>query len=130
MVICLERDADLHMAQLMPLPLTVSCFLVLAHPGSPDKGPLNVGMYDLQRLDSKVHTSQLSQTHPHDVQLKSYKNRVNNTRPIVQASSHYNRKEHSCFLHKPNSPQPSCHLMSINALTLVGCQEKHLAYKN
>jgi len=43
-VICLERDADLHMAQLMALPLTVSCFskiqigftfLVLAHPGSP-----------------------------------------------------------------------------------------------
>jgi len=24
-VICLERDADLHMAQLMPLLLTVSC---------------------------------------------------------------------------------------------------------
>jgi len=46
MVICLERDADLHMAQLMPLPLTVSCFrkiqigftsLVPAHPGSPRK---------------------------------------------------------------------------------------------
>ena len=44
MVICLERDADLHTAQLMPLPLTVSCFrkiqigftfLVPAHPGSP-----------------------------------------------------------------------------------------------
>ena len=51
MVICLERGADLHMAQLMPLPLIVSCFrkiqigftfLVLAHPGSPKKGPLNV----------------------------------------------------------------------------------------
>ena len=50
MVICLERDADLHMAQLMPLPLTVSCFskiqigftfLVLAHLGSLGKGPLN-----------------------------------------------------------------------------------------
>ena len=50
MVICLERDADLHMAQLMPLPLIVSCFskiqigftfLVLAHLGSPGKGPLN-----------------------------------------------------------------------------------------
>jgi len=49
-VICLERDADLHTAQLMPLPLTVSCFskiqigfafLVPAHPGSPGKGPLN-----------------------------------------------------------------------------------------
>jgi len=25
-VICLERDADLHTAQLLPLPLTVSCF--------------------------------------------------------------------------------------------------------
>jgi len=25
-VICLERGAELHMAQLMPLPLTVSCF--------------------------------------------------------------------------------------------------------
>jgi len=25
-VICLERTADLQMAQLMPLPLTVSCF--------------------------------------------------------------------------------------------------------
>ena len=27
MVICLERGADLHTAQLMPLPLTVSCCL-------------------------------------------------------------------------------------------------------
>jgi len=26
MVICLERNAELHMAQLIPLPLTVSCF--------------------------------------------------------------------------------------------------------
>jgi len=49
-VIYLERGADLHMAQLMPLPLTVSCFskiqigvtfLVLAYLGSPEKGPLN-----------------------------------------------------------------------------------------
>jgi len=46
MVICLERDADLHMAQLMPLLLTVSCFskiqigftfLVPAYPGGPGK---------------------------------------------------------------------------------------------
>ena len=45
-VICLERDADLHTAQLMPLLLTASCFskiqigftfLVPAHPGSPGK---------------------------------------------------------------------------------------------
>jgi len=26
MVVCLERGADLHMYELMPLPLTVSCF--------------------------------------------------------------------------------------------------------
>ena len=26
MVICLERGADVHMAQLMPLPVTVCCF--------------------------------------------------------------------------------------------------------
>ena len=55
MVICLERGADLHMAQVMPLPLTVSCFskiqidftfLVPAHPGThththPFNGPLS-----------------------------------------------------------------------------------------
>ena len=49
-VVCLERDADLHMAQLMPLPLTVSrfskiqigfTFLVPTHSGSPGQGPLN-----------------------------------------------------------------------------------------
>ena len=46
LVVCLERGADVHVAQLMPLPLTVSCFskiqigltfLVLVL----DKGPLN-----------------------------------------------------------------------------------------
>ena len=44
MVMCLEQGAELHMAQLTPLPLTVSCFskiqirftfLVPAHLGSP-----------------------------------------------------------------------------------------------
>jgi len=50
-VFCLEQGADLHMAQLMPLPLTISCFskiqigfafLIPAHPGVVlDKEPLN-----------------------------------------------------------------------------------------
>jgi len=49
-VICLQQGADLHISQLMPLPLTVSwfskiqigfTFQVLAHLGSPGKGPLN-----------------------------------------------------------------------------------------
>ena len=51
MVISLERGANLHTAQLMALPLTVSCFskiqtgftfLVPVHPGSPGKRPLNM----------------------------------------------------------------------------------------
>ena len=60
MVMCLERGADLHMAQLMPLPLTVSCsskiqigftFLVPAHPRSPGQRAVkrNVCMYLLIR---------------------------------------------------------------------------------
>jgi len=54
-VVCLEQGADLHMAQLMPLPLTVCCFskiqigigftfLVPAHLCTcvvTEKGPLN-----------------------------------------------------------------------------------------
>ena len=50
MVICLQRGADLQMAQLMPLPLTVSCFSKI-QTGLPfwyrltrvvpEKGPLN-----------------------------------------------------------------------------------------
>ena len=50
MVICLELCADLYMAQLMPLPLTVSCFskiqigftfMVRLTQVVPEKGPLN-----------------------------------------------------------------------------------------
>jgi len=52
MVICLEQGADLHMAQLMSLPLSVSCFskiqivftfLVLANLGSPGKRAVKRG---------------------------------------------------------------------------------------
>ena len=65
MVICLERGADLHMTQLMPLPLTVSCFskiqigftfLVPAHLGSPGKGPLKcVKMCNVYYLFAILH---------------------------------------------------------------------------
>ena len=57
MVICLERGAGLHMAQLMPLPVTVSCFskiqigftfLVPAHLGSPGQRTVK---------GSKIHCS-------------------------------------------------------------------------
>jgi len=53
MVISLERGADLHVAQLMPLPLTVSCFskiqisftfLVPDHAGSPGQRAIKMGV--------------------------------------------------------------------------------------
>jgi len=52
-VICLEQGADLHMAQLMPLPFTVSCFskiqigFTLLVPA--DQGSL--GQRDVKRLN-------------------------------------------------------------------------------
>jgi len=62
-VICLEQGADLHMAQLMPLSLTVSCFskiqigftfLVPAHQGSPRKRPINGCMCVCVSIYSKL----------------------------------------------------------------------------
>ena len=59
MVICLEQGADLHMAQLMPLPLTVSCvskiqitftFWYRLTGVVPDKGPLNKCVFGLISL--------------------------------------------------------------------------------
>jgi len=63
MVICLERGADLHMAQLMPLPLTVSCFSKTQIGFTfwyrptwvvPDKGPLNRCVWGCQWLSSSL----------------------------------------------------------------------------
>jgi len=57
MVVCLERCADLHMALLMPLPLTVFCFskieigftlLVPAYLGS-------LGKWDIKRMCVRAH---------------------------------------------------------------------------
>ena len=71
-VICLEQGADLHMAQLLPLPLTVSCFskiqigftfLVPAHLGSPGKGPLNGCVCVPSALLHKAPSGQLPVTH-------------------------------------------------------------------
>ena len=66
MVISLERGADLHMAQLMPLPLTVSCFSKIqtgftfvapAHPGSP-------GQRAVERVRSKRACASISWCKP------------------------------------------------------------------
>jgi len=67
MVICLEQGADLHMTQMMPLPLTVSCFsniqtgftfLVLAHLGSPGQRAVKrVCVCVYQEQCEMVHTN-------------------------------------------------------------------------
>ena len=78
MVICLERDADLHMAQLIPLPLTVFCsskiqigftFLVPAHLGSPGQRAVKrvcvcylLAKY-LLALRARVYSARASRAH-------------------------------------------------------------------
>jgi len=67
MDICLQRGADLHMFQLMPLPLTVSCFskiqirftfLVPAHLGSPRKRAIKwVCMLQAAATENYTHPS-------------------------------------------------------------------------
>jgi len=77
MVICLERDADLHMAQLMPLSLTVSCFskiqigftfLVPAQPGSPGQRAVKrvcvCGYYYYTRLTASFQGQPRKATKP------------------------------------------------------------------
>jgi len=66
-VICLERGADLHMAQLMPLPLTISCSskiqigftcLVPAHLGSPGQRAIKqvcVCVCNINRISDVAH---------------------------------------------------------------------------
>jgi len=66
MVVYLERNEDLHMAQRMPLPLTVSCFskvqfgftfLVPAHPGSPGQRAVKrVCVYDISNYLIEYYT--------------------------------------------------------------------------
>jgi len=65
-VVCLEQGADLQMAQLMPLPLTVSCFSEIAiglpfwyrlTRVVPEKGQLNgcVCLYNKKKLQFAIH---------------------------------------------------------------------------
>jgi len=102
MVIYLERGADLHMAQLMPLPLTVSCFskmqigftfLVPAHLGSPGKRAvkrvcvfmpeLSTGPFCVTRSNP---TDQLTDpTQPNPLQMEKFE--PNPTQPYRNCAS-------------------------------------------
>ena len=80
MVICMERSADLHTSQLMPLPLTVSCFskiqisftfLIphLSHPGSPGQRAVKRVCVAYIQVTAEVHKffklQQLASLRPH-----------------------------------------------------------------
>ena len=84
MVICLERGADLHMAQLMPLPLTVSCFskiqtgfafLVPAHLGSPGQRAVKrvcvSRRFSHKELSANNDIKQIAAVHPSQPQNTS-----------------------------------------------------------
>jgi len=48
-VVCLERGADLHMAQLMPLPLTVCvCVIINSRASTASENLSNVGPVDVE----------------------------------------------------------------------------------
>jgi len=79
-VVCLEQGADLHMAQMMPLPLTVSCFskiqsgftfLVPAHLVVSEKGPLNGCVY-VTPLTLNLHPWQVT-SYGYDTYMQSIK---------------------------------------------------------
>ena len=80
MVICLGRDADLHMAQLMPLTLTVSCFSKIPIGFTfwyritrvvPDKGPLN-GCVLSRTTRVCQYQNKHSPTHTHEEEEKGF----------------------------------------------------------
>jgi len=67
-VICLEQGAYLHMAQLMPLPLTVSCFSKIQIGFTfwywlawvvPEKVPLNTCMWEGITMEAASHVSEV-----------------------------------------------------------------------
>jgi len=78
MVICLERGADLHIAQLMPLPLTVSCsskiqigfYRAMLCIRGTSHGPLSVSVSVCLSVTSqssiKTAKRMITQTTPHD----------------------------------------------------------------
>ena len=61
MVICLERGADLHMAQLMPLPLTVSCFSKILWPGSKKYLTIYLKLIVRSTYDSDLQRAKISE---------------------------------------------------------------------
>jgi len=133
-VICLERGADLRMAQLMPLPLTVSCvskiqigfaFLAPAHPGSPGKRAVkwvcvcnsNIAS-ESQHLTMQYVTRIVVNQHSQSNKNRPNFSECNMHGQMITAYLYIQYLEYTIFV-------------SFSALRLlVGHQEEHLACKN
>ena len=124
MVVCQERGADLHMAQLMSLPLTVSCFskiqigftfLVPAHLGSPGQLDdfVSAKFYCPRALaDSNQRIRIREKTLEFSTVLSTLSVLSMKLCPIMQ------------YLIFDTGDS-----VAVNALTLLfGCQEEHLAH--
>ena len=94
MVICLERGTDLHMAQLMPLPLTISCcskiqmvlpFWYRLTQVVPEKRPLNVCVCVCQGpCRAKLHKWGLAQSPFCDFGQQWAMNHIVDTCPLTK----------------------------------------------
>ena len=102
----MERGADLHIAQLMPLPLTVSCFskiqtglpfLVLAHLSSPGKRAVKCVFLCVQGLPEWASTRR--NIHPLTPILII-------GHPLSTFSIYYDPKHPPCSVYVPDSPFP------------------------
>ena len=118
MVICLERGADLHMAQLMRLPLTVSCFskiqigftfLVPAHLGSPEKRAVKRVQLLYKLLYNKSKTScieafDLNVLKVTDVNKSTSSSRRIHTimRPIHKSAASHTTVKNNCTTNRSN----------------------------
>ena len=95
MVICLERGADLHMAQLMPLLLTVSCFnriqigftfLVPADPGGPGQSAVKRLCVCLLINAFQCSIKRVQQLNKRNWILKKNAKHVKNVRTVSEAT--------------------------------------------
>ena len=75
MVICLEQGADLHTAQLMPLPLTVSCrnkiqvgfYRAMLCIRGTSHGHVSLSVSVTSWSSTKTAKHRITQTTPHDI---------------------------------------------------------------
>ena len=118
-VIPLERGADLHMAQLMPLPLTVSCFskiqigftfLVPAHLGSPGQRTIKRVCVLSSLSPYNTHARTRAHTHTHVYQRPFFRDYPGEPVPERKNQSGFYRSKRQWVAVASAGPYASLHL--------------------